>query len=264
MTANAAANDRIVNGTRRARIAVKIAMMIALFIIILPPFWLCHIAARGAGAGNPCGPWFMRGIARIAGIELRVTGDRVTGGEFLLANHVSWMDIVAISAASGAAFVGHDGLGSIPFIRWLCSLNGTVLVARHDRTKIKQQIEDVRAAIGRGGALAIFPEGTTGNGTDLLPFKSSLLSALHPLPQGIAVQPVLLDYGSKAADIAWIGDEHGVDNFKRVLARREPVLVNVHFLPPLPLSALADRKSIAACAEQAIKAELQKRQRVAL
>ena len=76
----------------------------------------------------------------------------------------------------------------------------------------------------------------------------SLLSAIEPLPPGIAVQPVLLDYGPDAASIAWVGDEHGLDNFKRILARRWPVQIGVRFLPPLTGEALANRKTIAATA----------------
>jgi lyso-ornithine lipid O-acyltransferase len=238
--------------------------MVVLLIAVLPLFWLWHVVGRATGLGNPWARWFMHGIARIAGIELRITGTRADCGEFLLVNHVSWIDIIAVSAATGAAFVGHDGLGSIPFIRWLCAMNGTVLVARYDRAKIKLQIEQLREAINKGRSVAIFPEGTTSNGTNLLPFKSALLSAIDPLPQGIAIQPVLLDYGIEATDIAWIGEEHGLDNFKRILARRKRVLLIVHFLPPLAGAALRDRKTIGAAAQQAILAELINRQRVAL
>ena len=76
------------------------------------------------------------------------------------------------------------------------------------------------------------------------------IDGLGPLPQGIAVQPVLLDYGPDAASIAWVGEEHGLDNFKKVLARRRPVQIDVHFLPPLTGEALTNRKTIAATARE--------------
>lgn len=104
--------------------------------------------------------------------------------------------------------------------------------------------------------LTIFPEGTTSDGTGLLPFKSSLLSAFEPLPPGVAIQPVLLDYGSDAADIAWVGEEHGLDNFLRILARRKPVVVQVKFLPPLQGAALENRKTIAQAAREAVLRQL--------
>ena len=82
--------------------------------------------------------------------------------------------------------------------------------------------EEVPLPMAERGALTLFPEGTTSDGTGLLPFKSSLLSALDPLPPGAVVQPVLLAY-EDAARIAWVGEEHGLDNFKRILARLRPV-----------------------------------------
>ncbi|MFN9377449.1 MAG: lysophospholipid acyltransferase family protein, partial [Novosphingobium sp.] len=177
-------------------------------------------------------------------------------GAFLLANHVSWLDIPALAATTGSAFVGHDGLASMPLLKWLCKMNDTVFVARHDRKSVAAQVAAVRTAIRDTGALTIFPEGTTSDGTGLLPFKSSLLSALEPLPGGIAVQPVLLHFGPEVADIAWVGEEHGVDNFLRLLARRRPIELTVHFLPVLTGAELASRKTIAQAAREAMLARL--------
>ena len=116
---------------------------------------------------------------------------------------------------------------------------------------------DVREAIRDTGALAIFPEGTTSDGTGLLSFKSSLLSALDPVPPGIVVQPVLLDYGLDTATIAWVGDEPGLANFLRIMARSDPIRATVHFLPPLAGEALAHRKTIAEAARSAILREME-------
>ena len=69
---------------------------------------------------------------------------------------------------------------------------------------------------------------------------------------------MLLDYGSEAADIAWVGEEHGLDNFKRILARARPVRLTIRFLPPLTGEALRDRKTMAAAARAAMLAELQR------
>jgi 1-acyl-sn-glycerol-3-phosphate acyltransferase len=130
-------------------------------------------------------------------------------------------------------------------------MNDTVFIARTDRSSIASQVQQVRAAMDQRGSLTLFPEGTTSDGTSLLPFKSSLLSALDPLPPGAVVQPVLLAYGD-AARIAWVGEEHGVDNFKRILARLRPVRLTMVFLMPLDSPALADRKAISAAARARI------------
>lgn len=200
-------------------------------------------------------PWprrFLAGIARLAGVRITIAGEPARHGAIFIANHVSWIDIPALAGASGTAFVAHDGLASIALLRWLCAMNDTVFVARHDRSSVASQVAQVRAAIRDTGALTIFPEGTTSDGTALLPFKSALLSAIDPAPDGIAVQPVLLDYGREAAAIAWVGEESGVDNFLKILSRRAPVELTVRFLPPLSGDALASRKAMASSARESI------------
>ncbi len=260
-----AASTPSLSFTGRCRAAVRIAAMALWLLACLP----LHYLFRLRGPHNPAARLFLGGLTWIAGIDVTIIGQPQPrpphGGAFLLANHVSWIDIPAIAGATGAAFVAHDGLAGVPLVRWLCTLNDTVFVARHDRKSVHRQVEQVRAAIRDTGALAIFPEGTTSDGTGLLAFKSSLLSALDPLPEGIAVQPVLLDYGAGAADIAWVGEEHGAVNFLRILARRRPLALTVCFLPPLAGAQLADRKAIAAAAQAAIAQALAERdQRVAL
>lgn len=213
-----------------------------------------HFLWRAVGAGRWWPRVFLSLIGFIAGLHLRVEG-KPERGALLLSNHVSWLDIPALAHAAGSAFVAHDGLAAYPFLKWLCEMNDTVFIARHDRASIAEQVRQVRAAMDQRGCLTLFPEGTTSDGTGLLPFKSSLLSALDPLPFGARVQPVLLAY-EDAARIAWVGDEHGLDNFKRILARLRPIRLTVAFLPPLAGPALADRKAIAAAARGAIAAAM--------
>lgn len=236
----------------RVRIILRLLAMLAALIASLPLYYLFHLLRLH----NPVPRLFLGAVAWLAGTELVHRGEKVHRGAFLLANHVSWIDIPALAWSTGTAFVGHDGLASMPLLKWLCTMNDTVFVARHDRASVARQIEDVRRALSDTGALTIFPEGTTSEGTGLLPFKSSLLSAFEPIPEGIAVQPVLLDYGPDAADIAWVGEEHGLHNFLRILARRRPVRLTLHFLPVLEGAELTNRKTIAAAAREAMLARL--------
>ncbi|MEQ1543147.1 MAG: lysophospholipid acyltransferase family protein [Novosphingobium sp.] len=231
-----------------ARVAARIAAMAVLLLICVPFYYIYRLL----GIANPWPRIFLGGVAAIAGVAVKAKGHKPAGPVFLIANHVSWLDIPALSHITGTAFVGHDGLASMPLLKWLCAMNDTVFVARHDRASVADQVEQVRAALADTRALAIFPEGTTSDGTGLLPFKSSLLSAFEPLPEAIAVQPVLLNYGPEAAQIAWIGVEHGLDNFLRIVARRRPLQVTVEFLPPLAGEQLANRKTMAQAAREAI------------
>jgi 1-acyl-sn-glycerol-3-phosphate acyltransferase len=233
----------------RIRLCLRLLGALGWLLVCVGPSALAK--ARRA----PHNPWprrFLRGVARIFGIAIAVRGQRAPGRVLLLANHVSWIDIVVLSAASGCAFVGHDGLAGIPLLRWLCRQNDTVFIARHDKTGVAAQVGQLRRALGEMGAVALFPEGTTGDGTGLLPFKSSLLGALEPWPEGVAVQPVWLDYGADAAQVAWFGMEPGLTNFMRVVGRRRPANVIVHFLPMLTGPALASRKTVTAAARETI------------
>lgn len=230
------------------RVMARVLAMMLLLAFCLPIHGLSRLLFRH----SPFPRLFLSGINRIIGLEVRIAGTRPTGNLFLLSNHVSWIDIPVLAAATGTAFVGHDGLASMPILRWLCRMNDTVFVARHHRRSVAAQVEQVRTAIRELGALAIFPEGTTSDGKGLLPFKSSLLSALDPVPDGVSILPVWLDYGDAADEIAWVGMEHGLTNFRRILSRPGPLPIVVHFLPSLVGADLACRKTVAVAARRAI------------
>ncbi|KPL68102.1 acyl-phosphate glycerol 3-phosphate acyltransferase [Erythrobacter sp. SG61-1L] len=228
-------------------IAVKLVLMVALLALCLPLHGLWKLLRLDRFWPRV----FLTGIGAICGLQIERRG-RPVPGALLISNHVSWLDIPGLAQTAGSAFVAHDGLSAFPLLRFLCRLNETVFVARHDRTSVARQVEDVRHAIDHGGTLTLFAEGTTSDGTGLLAFKSALFSAVSPLPDGVAIQPVLLAY-SEVPGIAWVGEEHGLDNFKRILARLRPLHLTVHFLPPLTGEQLASRKTMAIAAQEAVR-----------
>ncbi|CAH0495791.1 1-acyl-sn-glycerol-3-phosphate acyltransferase [Novosphingobium sp. CECT 9465] len=236
----------------RLRIGLRLSAML-LWLIVCIPFYYVWPVLR---LHNPWPRLFLGGIATIAGAKVRIEGAPSRKGAFLLSNHVSWLDIPVIAGASGSAFVAHSGLADHGLLKWLCDMNDTVFVARHERRSVHTQVELVRAALTDTGALTVFPEGTTSDGNGLLPFKSSLLSALDPPPPGIAIQPVWLDYGPDVAAMAWIGEEPGLDNFLKILARRRRQQVTVHFLAALDESETVNRKTMAIAARERILAAL--------
>lgn len=188
-------------------------------------------------------------MGRMAGLTVRTEGTPRTGALFL-ANHVSWLDILALAGVARTVFVAHSGLTVHGGLKWLCEQNATVFITRDHRGSVARQVGQVREALGQR-SLVIFPEATTNDGTRLLPFRSSLLSAVEPLAAEVSIQPVALAY-QDAAEIAWFGEEQGMANVRRILARREPVRLTIHFLEPLRGAALADRKAMAQASEAAI------------
>jgi 1-acyl-sn-glycerol-3-phosphate acyltransferase len=198
-------------------------------------------------------PTYLAGLGRIAGLQVAVEGEPRPGA-LLLGNHLSWLDILALATASRTAFVAHSGLAGQPVFKWLCEQNGTIFITRDRRHTVADQVTQIREALGQR-RLTIFPEGTTGDGRQLLPFKSSLLSAVDALPADIPVQPVALSYEEPEA-IAWIDDEPGLANAAKILGRTRPVRLTLRFLDPLTGPALADRKAMAAAARGAVAAAL--------
>jgi lyso-ornithine lipid O-acyltransferase len=215
------------------------------FVTLVP----LHVLAKTVGLRELVPPLFLGTMGRLAGLRVGTEGTPRRGA-LLLANHVSWLDILALAGTSRAIFVAHSGLAGHGALKWLCDQNDTVFVSRDRRASVAAQVQQVRAALGTR-PLVIFPEGTTDDGTSLLPFRSSLLSAVEPLAGEIPIQPVALDYEDPAA-IAWFGDEPGLSNVRRILARRGGVRLTIRFLEPLEGRALADRKAMTAAAQAAI------------
>lgn len=232
-----------------AFIGLRLGLLLTALIVALPLYYAC----APFGNRNPVPRQFLRLVGTIVGLRVRVRGACAENQAALIANHVSWLDIPALAGATGCAFVAHDGLEGIGPLRWLCERNGTVFVARHERRSVERQVAKIRTALTHSDALAIFPEGTTANGATLLPFKSSLLSALEDGPETLAVQPVWLDYGPAVHQIAWVGEEPGLANALRILARLRPIPLTVHILPPLDAEERFDRKRMASAARAAIE-----------
>jgi lyso-ornithine lipid O-acyltransferase len=234
------------------RLAFRAAWIVGLFLLCVP----LHYAWKAAGAPSPWPRRFLGWVARAAGMKLRVLGRPVAGNVLFVANHESWLDILLLAGASGTAFVSKDDVARYPVVGWLARLNNTVFIARGDRTSVRGQADRLREALATGQPVALFPEGTTDAGAEVLPFRASLLSSLFPPLPGVKVQPAAIDYGEAGRDIAWVGREAGLDNVKRVLKRRGTVPVTIRFLEPMDPSDAGDRKALAVRSREAVVAAL--------
>lgn len=188
---------------------------------------------------------FLRWAAYAAGTRVASQGTPLRRNVLFLANHLSWLDILILAGASGTAFVAKDEVARWPVVGWLARLNDTVFIARTARAAVKDQANALRTALASGQPVALFPEGTTEGGMDVLPFRASLLAALFPPLPDVMVQPVALDYGGAGHDIAWTGDESAPANARRILSRKGYVSVAVRFLAPIDPAAAGERKLLA-------------------
>lgn len=235
------------------RFILRAIGILVLLIVFVPLHYLYRIFAYG----SPFPMLFLRYTARVVGAKVTRVGTPLRRDVFFISNHLSWIDILALAGASGTAFVAKQELSEVPGIGWLCSLNRTVFVQRENRMGVAEQINALKEALQDNWSVTVFPEGTVTDGQSLLPFKSSMLSVLEPPPSGVLVQPVVMDYGSVAEEISWIGDESGLHNAMRVMARRGTFRLKIHFLDPFSPETHRGRKAIAAQARAQIVERLE-------
>lgn len=229
---------------------LRVAGLVALFLTCAP----IHIVSKWLLGRSSWPSRFLAAAARICGVRTRVEGPPLEPHSFVIANHTSWLDILILGGFAGTAFVSKAELEKTPLLGWLADQNHTLYIDRAQRGSAHRQVERIAEALERPQPLAVFPEGTTGSGRELLPFRTTLLEAVAPPPPGATVRPVAVDYGEDADVVGWHSGEPGMVNVKRVLGHRGTMDVTVRLLPPLPPSD--DRKTLARHARQAIAAAL--------
>jgi 1-acyl-sn-glycerol-3-phosphate acyltransferase len=233
----------------RVRLILRLAALIIALLVALP----LHYAWRVFGRRSPWPPRFLGLVARIVGARPRIVGTPLTHHVVIVSNHLSWIDILLLSGATGTAFIAKSELESVPLVGWLCRLNHTIFVRRGDRLGVTDQVAQIRDTLAADWPVTLFPEGTTGDGVVLAPFKASLLAALDPPPPGVRVQPVRIDYGAATGELAWVGDEHGKAHAVRVLKRKGTFQATLHFCDPFAPEDYGSRKAIAVEARRRIE-----------
>lgn len=228
---------------------MRIAAILGWFLVCVVPHLISKLTGRSRWPRR-----FLGGVARICGTDVRVEGVSAKSGELLIANHVSWLDIMVLAGATGCAFISKAEIRGHPVLRWVADQNHTIYVDRAERRAIHDQAKSILDGLMRDQPLALFPEGTVGDGGTLLPFKPSLLSAVAPPPAGVTLRPVAIDYDGFAHVLSWAPGEHGVDNALRVLGRKGRLPVTVRLLGAIAPSP--DRKIIARAAHDAVAAAL--------
>jgi 1-acyl-sn-glycerol-3-phosphate acyltransferase len=195
--------------------------------------------------------WLKR-LMRILGIRFSIHGTPVEGGQMIVCNHISWLDIPLVGAALCNRFVAKSEIQHWPVAGWLAKCIGTFYIRRGPGGS-RPLLEKLRPHLKAGGSVVIFPEGTTTDGREVLPFHPRLFQAA--MDAHCIVQPVALRYGPApdGRELApFIGDDTLVDHIVRLL--RSPGLsAELHYCPPILLKAHEDRHALARHAEEAIR-----------
>lgn len=200
-----------------------------------------------------------RGALGLFGLRFARRGQPMQGPGAIVANHASWLDIVALLAGAPVAFVSKSEVAGWPVIGAIGRAIGTVFIDRR-ATQARRQSEVLLHRLWRGDRLGLFPEGTSTDGRRVLPFKSSLFSVffVDGLDGCVRVQPVSIRYRARA-DLprdfyGWWGDMGFAGHLRDVLAFSCGGRVRVTYHPALRASDFASRKELAIAAEASVRA----------
>jgi 1-acyl-sn-glycerol-3-phosphate acyltransferase len=201
--------------------------------------------------------WWSAKMLHVLGMDLRVQGSFKPGVKLIVANHVSWLDILSVHAVCPEArFVSKADVQRWPLVGRLVAAGNTIYIQRENRRDAVRVVHQMAAALQQGGSVAAFPEGTTGDGLTLLPFHANLLQAA--IAAEAPVQPVALRYTDARHAVSpaaqWLGDTTLFGSVWK-LACADGLHVKVQVLLPLA-TAHADRRSLAAHVRQQIEQAL--------
>lgn len=201
--------------------------------------------------------WWSAKLLRTMGLALQTSGTPRPGATLIVANHVSWLDIAAIHAvAPQARFVSKADVLHWPLIGWLVKGAGTIFIERERKRDALRVVHQMAESLADGDTVAVFPEGTTTDGRELLPFHANLLHAA--VTTGTPVQPVALRYADATHAISptaeYIGDTSLAQSLWRIASARG-LVVHVDLLPSQG-SRHADRRALAQLLREQIEAAL--------
>ena len=208
---------------------------------------LDHIAIR----------WWARGLLWVFGLRVRREGAPLAGGTLFVANHISWIDIVALHSQHMMGFIAKSEIRRWPVVGWLTTHAETIFLERGNAHSLGGVVGQMAARLRSGHAVGVFPEGGTRDGHALGPFHARIFSAA--VEADAPVQPVALCYGvgcEAQAIFAFARGESFVANFLRLLG--EPAQpARVCFLQPILTADVDGRRGIAQLARARVTDAMQ-------
>jgi 1-acyl-sn-glycerol-3-phosphate acyltransferase len=202
---------------------------------------------------------FLRGWCRVAcailDLRVRMVGTPAPGPALYVANHISWLETIALGSVTPLGFVAKDDVARWPLIGALAAAGGTIFLRRGSARAAARVVSQAIERLAEGRSVAVFPEGTSTTGDCVLAFKASLFEAAARL--GCGVQPVSVSYPlepGREAVAPFVGDDEFVPHLLRVLG--EPgVVVELNYAPEISGHGRT-REQLAHAAREAVIAGL--------
>ncbi len=242
-------HQRLLSGSARA---VRRAMLVLLWTLPAMPIQAVFLLVPG-----PAKVWFAgvywAGVCRLFGMRVRVIGTRAAPDErpvVFVSNHSSWLDIPVLGSRLPACFIAKGEVAGWPLVGWVAKLGRSEFVSRQ-RGATGRERDAMRARLAAGDNLVLFPEGTTSDGSRVMPFRSAFFAVAEGTPPPL-IQPVSIVYDRLAGLptgrasrplFSWYGDMDLAGHYWR-LGRHRGMRATVLLHAPIDPAGFADRKAL--------------------
>lgn len=239
---------------------IRIVLVILLTVVLLGLFLLVRPWVRtrlGNAAARLLSQVWSRGGLAILGVRVEHRGRPEPRGAVVVANHVTWLDILALRTGPFTTYVAKSEVAGWPGVGPLAKLNNTMFVERR-RGAAKTQESEMIARLERGEHLVFFPEGTSSDGQRVLPFKSALFAAFSkpPLSETVVVQPTGLSWIAPPDQphtfFGWWGTMGLTPSIWAIATRAWGGRLIVSWQPVLRPNDFEDRKALALACETSV------------
>ncbi|MGO8953271.1 MAG: lysophospholipid acyltransferase family protein [Rhodomicrobium sp.] len=247
-----------------------LVLLAAFFAVTLPLMLVQYVLIKlRLNQAKTLPHFYHKLVCRVLGIRVHVKGRLATDKPVLLvSNHISWLDMPALSTIGPVCFVSKAETASWPFIGLLVKLQRSVFVDRTRRTLLKDTAGEIAERLAKGDNIVLFAEGTSSDGNRVLPFRSSLFSAAAFTPKAandngpdVVVQTVAIAYTHlhglpilrhERPLIAFYGEMEMVSHAWNFL-KSGPLDITISISDPVPLASLPGRKELAAFSEARVR-----------
>lgn len=223
--------------------AIWFAAELLLFVVTFTALMMRHGGNIPQLARSRWLQWCSRRTLRVFSVDFESRGPLPSAG-LLVCNHLTYLDILVLVALTPAVFVSKAEVQKWPVFGWFAKRSGTLFVDRTRRSDVTRMNAEIDRTLAGGNVLVLFPEGTSWNSREILPFKSSLLEPIvgskHPLSVGRITYA--LDDGSVEQDVCYWGDMTFLTHFLNLMTKRH-IRARVTFAPIA--QPAADRKELA-------------------
>ncbi len=193
-----------------------------------------------------------------------ISPNQLTRPALLVANHISYIDVLVLAALTPSVFVSTVEILGSPLIGRLTRLAGGLFIERRKRSALNKETDEISDLLKQGHVLSVFPEGTSSDGTCLLPFKSPIL--VSAAKAGVPVLPIAIKYheinnearveSEKKDPIAFYGSTPFFSHLFTLLRDLRNARVSLTVFPAMPIALPQDRKIVAGAAHALIRKEL--------